>query len=206
MSFTEVFYESPSLYAIAFPPPAEAFIVRTVESADPADMEARVAAVLAEMTTLNVAIAAAYPNDLPDVLMTLADADLAGGGDGHEFVTTLFFSASSLNGVQEIIGSPGAFVPENFSFKFALAGEGEALQSEVNDAILRAIGAGADFDAIFQAVRGASKGTRFMYMLGGLGEGGGGGRLARTDTPSGFQAKLAAARASRDAALADKKK
>ncbi len=169
MPFTVISYQDPTFFANAFPPPAVAFLTKVIESADPEDMRVRVAAALAEVVALNVLIAAAFPDD-NDPQLTLTDCDLAGGGDGHPFVFTMFFVPQTANVLAAIIDlTPGDMAPQNFRFEFALAGEGEKLDSEINAALIRAIG-GIDATILFQNTRGAAKGTRFMFCVGGLPE------------------------------------
>jgi hypothetical protein len=188
MAFTFVFYENADLFAESFPAPATSLVVKTVEAAEAPVMEALVQEALNEVTALNALIAAAFPDE-PGVLLTLADADLAGAGDGHTFVTTLIFVPSDLNGIQEILDT-GALTPDLFQFKFGLASEDESFATEINAAITRGIGE-FDMPAIFQFTRGAAKGTRFMFGVGGTPEGGGEGRLGNR---TGLRAKLFAAK------------
>jgi hypothetical protein len=187
MAFTNVFYENADLFALSFPAPATSLLVKTVEAAEAPVMEALVQEALDEVTAQNVLIAAAIPDEA-GVLLTLADADLAGAGDGHTFVTTLFFVPSDLNGIQEILGS-GALLPNLFRFKFGLASEDESFATEINSAITRNIGE-FDMPAIFQFTRGAAKGTRFMFGVGGIPEGISESRLGNR---TGLRAKLFAA-------------
>lgn len=173
MAFTSEFIEDPTLFAISFPAPAAAFVVKLIQSADAADMEARVQAALDEVDLQNVAIAAAFPQN-PEILLTLNDVDVAGAGDGHTFVVLMSFVPDNLNGVNTVLGfSAGTLAPDNLSFKFALAGDASELQAQIENAMVRAAN-GEDMQAVFQGLRGASAGTRFMYFVGGLAEGGGG--------------------------------
>jgi hypothetical protein len=170
MSITLLFYENPENFAEALPPPAAAFVIKVIESADPGDMATRVAAALADVVTQNVLIAAAFPDE-PDLVLTLADVEFAGGGDGHAFVTTLVFVPASLNSVGEIIGFEALdLVPENFQFFFGLASEQDALGTAITDTITRAAGPLAG-EMLFQFFAGAAKGTRFMFGCGGIVEG-----------------------------------
>jgi len=190
MALSQIFYENPSLFALSFPPPAQAFVTKCIESSDAADMEARVQQALDEVTALNVLIAAAFPDE-PTLLLTLADMSLAGGGDGYEFITMLNFVPESLNSLADLLTlDPSLLVPGSFKFTFALAGESSELVPVVNAAIARAAGA-EDTNVLFQALAGSAKGTRFMYGVGGLTEGGGpqlSGRIAE------FRSRLRAAR------------
>lgn len=188
MAFTSIFYENADLFAQSFPAPAASLVVKTVEAAEAPVMEALVQEALNEVIAQNVAIAAAFPDE-PSVLLTLADADLAGAGDGHTFVTTLFFVPSDLNGIQEILDS-GALLPNLFKFTFGLASEDESFGSQVTDAINRGIGE-FDMPAIFQLTSGSAKGTRFMFGVGGLPEGLTESRLGNR---TGLRAKLFAAK------------
>jgi hypothetical protein len=175
MAFTFLSYEDPALFAVPFPPPAAARVIKVIESADPADMEKRVQAALDEVVAQNVLIAAAYPG-VADVLLSLADCDLAGAGDGHTFVFTMFFVPQVLNNLAGLLSDspPGTLLPELFRFNFAVAGERDALESQIQDAIARGIGVNENMITIFQFLRGAAKGTRFMFGVGGIPEGGGG--------------------------------
>ena len=196
MAFTSEFIEDPTLFALAFPPPAAAFVVKLIESADPADMEARVQAALDEVEALNALIVAAFPEN-PEIQLTLNDADLAGAGDGHTFIVYLSFVADTLNGMNELQGfSDLTLLPQNIGFTFAMAGEVSALQGQIENAMVRATN-GEDVQAVFQFLRGAAKGTRFMYGVGGLT--GGNQQVGRT---ASFRAGLFAAKAKRDAEAA----
>jgi len=168
MAFTNLFYTDPTAFALNFPAPAVPFLVKVIESADAADMEARVQEALDEVTALNVLIAAAFPEGQDETVLTLADADLAGGGDGHTFLMTLYFVPGELNAVQTVLGLTELdMIPGNLLFKFAIGGSDDELLPVLNDAIVRAAN-GSDTRAIFQFVRGSAKGTRFMYGVGGL--------------------------------------
>lgn len=168
MSFTNISYQNQAVFAISFPAPAAAYLVRVVEAAEASVMEELVQQVLDEVIAQNVLIAAAYP-DNPELLLTIADMSLAGGGDGHTFVCTLTFVPADSNGVAVIIAA-GPISPTGFVFKFAIAGEQDSFLAAVNDALARLIGP-ADAPVIFQDSAGAAKGTRFMFGVGGVPEG-----------------------------------
>jgi hypothetical protein len=178
MSFTEIFFENPDIYAQTFPAPAVPFLIKVCESAEAPDMQAKVAKALAEVTALNVQILAAFP-DSPEAQLTLADVMLAGAGDGHTFVTTLIFVPADLNGVAPLLSLTGLeMAPNLFSFFFGLAAEQDALAQTMSSTILAATGP-EDIVTLFEVLGGGAKGQRFMYGIGGfVEEGGGGARLA----------------------------
>jgi len=120
------------------------FETEFIESADPADMQARVAAALAARSGSQWA---------------LAYVDLAGGGDGHTFVCTLGFAGA-------LIGD--GTNPETTRAYFFLASEPSALaqaRSSVDAQIATLFSApiSASSVALIQTLSaGAAKGTRFM--------------------------------------------
>ena len=136
---------SGALAILASPSDLEFVDTVFIESADPVDMQTRVAAELA--TRLNVN-------------WTLTHVDLAGGGDGHTFVCTLGFATAE-------VGSGGA-PPANTNMFFDLASEASALavaRSTVDPpiAVLFSAPTSADrVDVVQTLMAGAAKGTRFM--------------------------------------------
>jgi len=121
-----------------------------VESADPVDLKARVAAAFAALFV-----------ESPQVVWTLAHADLAGGGDGHTFV----FWAEAFD--PAVLGGDG-FALENGEAGestdplFWMAAQSEALDN-VNSALIASTMPPATEMFIVQTFfGGASQGTRFM--------------------------------------------
>jgi hypothetical protein len=142
-----------------------------VQSAEATDMEARVKAALAEIAAYN----ATQPFG-PIGELLLSDADLAGAGDGHTFVCTLTFTFVSFNIVSLLLmaltGATAPPQPDEFRFAFSLAGESEPSEVLFEQMINRVC---SEFTvgtapgvvlALWQATRGASKGTRLMNMMG----------------------------------------
>jgi hypothetical protein len=136
---------SSAVVILASPSDLEFVDMVFIESADPVDMQQRVAVALA-----------AHPN----VDWALTHVDLAGGGDGHTFVCTLGFATAE-------IGSGGA-PPENTNLFFYMASEASALavaRTTVNPQIAALFSAPISADRVDvdqTLMAGAAKGTRFM--------------------------------------------
>jgi hypothetical protein len=152
-------YQSKASWA-ALPanPPSVPYLIRSVQAADAEEMTRRVQQMLAEVTALNAAIVDAnieHP-DPGTLQLAVADIDLAGGGDGHTFVLTVTFLP--------LLRKSDAPLPESLLYGFVTGSTAEIIEpllSEKADSVL----AEADLDeigVIWQAVRGAAKGTRFM--------------------------------------------
>jgi hypothetical protein len=156
------------------PPPAAAFVHKIIESADPVDMQVRATRAVAEVVAQNAAIVAAFPND-SDLLLSIADADLAGGGDGHTFILEMTWVPIAANTLIVLLPDldPSTLFPENVGFQCCLASENEALANVFGPMVDRAtldvpFGVFPEVLTFMQAVRGSSKGTRFMACLGYL--------------------------------------
>lgn len=144
--------------------PGANYVHKLCESASAEGMAVLVQQALDEVEALNVLIAAAVPGD-PNVLLSISDADLGGGGDGHTFICMLTFVPVGVNLLASLIHqSP---LPENVRMGFRLASEAEALQPLIGE-LVQELTAQSDLLSFFQGVRGASKGTRFMVGIGGL--------------------------------------
>jgi hypothetical protein len=177
MALSLIVYASQGFIPPPFGPPFTTYVQKQVQSADADDMAIKVQQALDEIEQLNADIAVAYAaltptpsQPLNDFLMSYADANLAGGGDGHTFVFTLTFTASLLNILAALLGSPA--LPELFEFQFCLASEEDALATTFHDMTERfALKSGPGTPiaiAIWQQVAGAAKGTRFMGGVGGV--------------------------------------
>lgn len=147
------------------------------QGATPEELQRATEVALAEIVAENVAIAA-NPDLGPDLEMTIADASLSGGGDGHSFVLTITLVPAQLNLVGLLLnfvtGLSFDLRPQFFSFRFALAGNGQALEPLFQPLLseLIALAAQADLDnelfAPWNMSAGAAKGTRFMIGVGGI--------------------------------------
>jgi len=160
------------------------YLVRQIQAGDAETMEAKAAADSAAVLALNGPLST---NDQ----WTPADANLAGGGDGHTFVFTVTYVRRSLNTAvprlaafvgnlltvnagslayplppaTNVLATP-TFVPgpEFFVSKFCLASAEQEIAGAFNDMVARAIAdAGNDqAPSFWQQLAGAAKGTRFM--------------------------------------------
>ena len=180
MSFSLVIAFNPALVAAVAPPGTVLNLEVTVQAATATEMTAGVKRALLDVQQQNVGIVA-NPDLGPEFKLTLADATLSGGGDGHTFVTTLFFTPGSINALQAVLneltnGSISDLSPEFFDFEFALAGTGAALPplfvpifQALCDASSAAQGSPAEeVLGIFNLNAGAAKGTRFMVGMGAI--------------------------------------
>jgi hypothetical protein len=144
-------------YVIEPLPLGRAWLLRTVESAGPEDMEKRIAQVIAEIVKINEDIV-----DSKDKF-DLADVDLAGGGDGHTFVAILSFTRAKFSGLG--IAVP----PDTVRLGAYMASQRDAIDAAFNLTVTRLVQASTldpkNFTAIFQPIRGASQGTRFMGLV-----------------------------------------
>jgi hypothetical protein len=125
------------------------------ESADPADLEAKVAAAL-------VALALEQSDD---TAWAIVFADLAGGGDGHSFV----FNMVVANQLSTPAATASPVPVGNARFVFYLASQAEALEAAAAAADAR-LDIPVGFSATYQQswLHGASQGTRVMggaYVL-----------------------------------------
>lgn len=113
-----------------------------IESADPVDLQARVAAALAPFIAAEV--------------WQMAHADLAGGGDGHTFI----FWAEVYNATV-LSGGGGLDLLSDFMDRFWMAAQSEAL-ANANDATVAAIFPVTELVLRQTLLGGASQGTRVM--------------------------------------------
>jgi hypothetical protein len=157
MALSLIGYVDQDTFAVGTPAPATSFLQQVLQSADPADLQAKVTAALAEVSAQNVLIAAAYPL-APELLLTFQDASLAGGGDGHTFTLVLTWVPGLLNQLQILYGNDDLF-PENLLHDFCIAGDADNLQPRFTNLV---DGLGSQEFALWQAHVGSSQGTRFM--------------------------------------------
>lgn len=144
-------------YVLEPPPLGRGWLLRTVESADPQDMEKRVIQAVAEVAKINEGIV-----DDQDKF-DLADVDLAGAGDGHTFVATLSFTRAKFSAL-------GVSIPaDTVQVGAYMASQRDAIDAAFNLTVNRLVQASTEdpknFTAVFQPIRGASQGTRFMGLI-----------------------------------------
>ena len=144
-------------YVLEDPPLGRGWLIRTIESAAPEDMETRIAQAFAEIAKINVDIV----DDLDKFIVQ--DVDLAGGGDGHTFVATVTF-------VRQKFGALGIDLPPDIAKVGAyMASQRDAIDAALNLTVNRLVQASTEATknliAVFQPIRGASQGTRFMGLV-----------------------------------------
>ena len=177
MALSLIVYAGQNLLPPPFVPPFTTYVQKQAQSADAEDMTLKVQQALDEIEQLNADITAAYAAIVPipstpldQLLLSYADSNLAGGGDGHTFVFTLTFTITALNLIAALLAP---LPPEALNFQFCLAGEEDALAIAFRDMTERFAIAGGDPQspvglALWQQVAGAAKGTRFMGGVGGV--------------------------------------
>jgi hypothetical protein len=155
------------------------FIVRQAQAADGEEMERIVALHLQEIQAINALI------DDPQAKFTPVDANLAGAGDGHTFIFTVWFARTGLAAVQNVLLGASVLLPldpqanfidpADFFTAFAIAASQDELESAQNHAISRILDASAGTpggDALvlcnFQQIAGGAKGQRFMVAVTGV--------------------------------------
>jgi len=183
MALAPAFLISPANFAtVCFPPPAAAILTVAAQGSTPEDLVTSTRKALADVAAQNQAIWNKYGDD--GLILTINDAELAGGGDGHTFVLTLTFLATAfnevfgliqlINSLNSFLGSPvdnNYFRPEALDFEFALASTAEALGPLYPDLIERILASDSlsgFAGGIFNMSAGAAKGTRFMLGVGAV--------------------------------------
>ena len=178
MAFSLLLVLNQSLFVPLAPPGFVGNLEVTVQATTAEEMTAGVKKALFDVQQQNVAIVA-NPDLGPDFKLTLNDVTMSGGGDGHTFVTTLFFVPALLNALQVLLTAVSIGVtdlsPEFFDFEFALAGTGETLTplfgpmfQALCDASTAVGGFSEEVITLFNLNAGAAKGTRFMVGMGAL--------------------------------------
>jgi len=142
-------------------PPIKNWQSVQVQGASPEVLESRTREALDAVALFNTQI------QDPEDRLEVADADLAGAGDGHTFVVTITFVKSSINLLRQAFEAP-PLSPSEVKMFFCMAAQRDAFQVAFDAMIERVTKAVAPPEQSFafqQAVRGASKGTTFMGMV-----------------------------------------
>jgi hypothetical protein len=171
-----------STIAATFPFPSAPFLQLSAQASTAEEMAIAAQKLLDDLEVRNAAILAdpvLGPNYAQKKL-TICDASLAGGGDGHTFVLTVSVVPNAGNLLQALLtflldGFITDLSPQFWSFQFALAGDGENLPPQLPALAARALaGAAVSPDSFalvpFNMTAGAAKGTRFMYGVGCIGQ------------------------------------
>ena len=156
-----------STFVLSPPGTAQNTITRFVQSSEPGDIEAGIAAAVAEIVALNATIT---PTDQK---YGIAAVDIAGGGDGHTFVVQITFTTNDANFLYGVVlgASTPSFILPTVHAGAYLASDKDALAiaQQVTYDRLRAFDTQVQqFTVIANSFAGAAKGTRFMGLVVGF--------------------------------------
>jgi hypothetical protein len=180
MAISPLVLLSPRLFFASLPPstPIRPFLEVCVQAAEADEMALKAQEALDSVVAQNALIAVDFPSQL---LLGLADAELAGAGDGHTFTLSLtfvplIFIQPNINLLAVAFGgtpTPENFLPEFWGFEFSLAGTAADLADQYSPMAQRLVdkSPGNDFEealVIYNMSAGAAKGTRLMNAIGGF--------------------------------------
>jgi hypothetical protein len=157
-----------STFVLSPPGNAQNTITRFVQSSEPGDIEAGIAAAVAEIVALNTTITP------PDEKYGIAAVDIAGGGDGHTFVVQITFTTNQANFLYGVVlgaSTPSFILPTVHAGAYLASDKDSlAIAQQVTYDRMRAFdpGQGKQFTVIANSFAGAAKGTRFMGLVVGF--------------------------------------